>query len=136
MFFPVAILAQAISTRSADRWLLLVRSAPKAMAQATASLRAAADTVRGALLTLHAAAGLAARSPCGEATRMLRAAEGLSRAALVCLVDASKPTFAPGAGATPRKRRSRPRGKKGKDKVEAGMGIAGAEVVDPSQVGG
>ena len=64
---------------------------------------------------------------------MLRAAEGLSRTALVCLVDASKPTFAPGAGATPRKRRSRPRGKKGKGMADADMGIAGEEAVDPSQ---
>ncbi|CAK0808571.1 unnamed protein product [Prorocentrum cordatum] len=53
-----------------------------------AGLRGAVEAARGALLAAHAASGLAAgRSPSG--TRLLRAAEGLLRAAIADLVGDS-----------------------------------------------
>ena len=81
-----------------------------------------AEAVRAATLTIHAAAGLV-RHGDQQAVRMLRAAEGLCRAALVVLLA---PTAAPSphpptatqAGEAPRVvvrgRRRRPRGKRGR----------------------
>ena len=87
--------------------------------------------VRGSILTLHSAAGLAT-SVSREATRMLRASEGLARAALALLEatekkPAASPAGQPGCGAKPQGRKSSKAssgtangGNKGKGKGKAG----------------
>ncbi|CAK0831491.1 unnamed protein product [Prorocentrum cordatum] len=70
------------------------------------------DAARGALLAAHAASGLAAcHSRAG--VRMLRAAEGLLRAAIVELGSKAVPPPSP-AAAAPSPRRQRPRGRGGR----------------------
>ena len=58
----------------------------------------AVAAARGSVLALHAAAGLAI-SVCRDAERMLRASEGLARAAVACLERAHRPQGAPPGGA-------------------------------------
>jgi hypothetical protein len=52
---------------------------------------------RGAVLALHAAAGLAV-SVCRDAERLLRASEGLARSAVACLERANRPQVASSEG--------------------------------------
>ena len=76
----------------------------------------ALEAARGASLAAHAAAGLAACATEREATRLLRAAEGLCRAATALLVQrpAAPPAPQPAAAtAAPRRRRRARRGRPG-----------------------
>ena len=117
----------------------LPRFRPMAMAASgtttAASRKAVADAARGALLAVHAAAGLAAVSGARDATRLLRVAEGMTRAAVALLVAPPSPTPASPEVATgdmPQRKR-RPRGKRGvqenavaKEAVDSG-GVSTAE---------
>jgi len=81
-----------------------------------AERRTLAEAVRAAILTVHAAAGLASCAD-QQTQRLLRASEGLSRSALAVLLAAPPDTSpqqprAPKPDDAPRKRR-RPRGKRG-----------------------
>ena len=72
----------------------------------------ALEAARGALMALHAAAGLATGASCQDAVRLLRAAEGLCRAAVATLAATPSPTTSSspaGAPAAPRPRRRRGR---------------------------
>ncbi|CAK0893365.1 unnamed protein product [Prorocentrum cordatum] len=118
---------------------------PGALTPKAAGLRHAEEAARGALLAAHAAAGLAAgHSPAG--VRLLRAAEGLLRAAVAGLRSpaAEPPPPAPGAAPAPlRRRRRRGRGGRGGDAAgragAAAMGARpddGVEAVDLEREGG
>jgi hypothetical protein len=81
----------------------------------TAERRTLAEAVRAAILTVHAAAGLACCAD-QQTQRLLRASEGLSRSALAVLL-ASPPDASPQQPRAPRPddappRRRRPRGKR------------------------
>ena len=81
-----------------------------------AERRTLAEAVRAAILTVHAAAGLASCAD-QQTQRLLRTSEGLSRSALAVLLAAPPDTSpqqprAPKPDDAPRKRR-RPRGKRG-----------------------
>jgi len=101
--------------------IVLAAMAPKAPSQR------AADVARGTLLSLHAAVGMA--QPCRSAARLLRAAEGHVRAAIEILVANAevKPELPVGPPEAVARRRSRPRGKKGRSKAAQPMEI----VADP-----
>ncbi|CAK0852745.1 unnamed protein product [Prorocentrum cordatum] len=75
---------------------------------------AALEVARGALLALHSAAGLTTGSAeMVEARRLLRAAEGMVRAAVALLAKPQPPALDAAAGAAPPaapRRRQRPRG--------------------------
>eukprot|EP00959_Pyramimonas_sp_CCMP1952_P359960 7537068-Pyramimonas_sp.AAC.1 len=73
---------------------------------------AALEASRGALLAVHAAAGLAAASGRRPAARLVRAAEGLLRTAIAQL-GAPPANLEPAAdaGPTTAQRRRRPRGR-------------------------
>ena len=80
-----------------------------------AERRTLAEAVRAAILTVHAAAGLASGAD-PQTQRLLRASEGLSRWALAVLL-ASPPGASPQLPRDPRpldapRRRRRPRGKR------------------------
>ena len=82
----------------------------------TAERRTLAEAVRAAILTVHAAAGLASCAD-QQTQRLLRASEGLSRSALAVLL-AAPPDASPQQPRAPRpddapRRRRRPRGKRG-----------------------
>ncbi|CAK0835836.1 unnamed protein product [Prorocentrum cordatum] len=87
---------------------------PAAMGARTAAL----EVARGALLAAHSVAGLTTGCPdLRESLRMIRAAEGMLRAAVAMLVRPSSAlAVAPQArpAAAPRRRRRRPRGRGGK----------------------
>jgi len=81
---------------------------------APTDLQRAQDAARGALLAAHAASGLAASASASEATRLVRAAEGLLRASVAVLGRTAVPVAAPPAvpPTVSRPRRRRPRGKR------------------------
>ena len=89
---------------------------PAQRARAAKALEAA----RGAALAVHAAAGLSSGVE-REAARLLRAAEGIVRAAVACLASAPDPIPTAAteaeAAAAPRRRR-RPRGRRGRTAEE------------------
>ena len=114
------------------------------MPRATDGRCCAVEASRGALLAAHAACGLAA-GHFREGVRLLRAAEGLLRAAVAAL---SAPEVAPapapaGGSAAPRRRRRR-RGRGGKGGASAplgapdarGGGLAHAAAVEAVESGG
>ena len=73
--------------------------------------RVAVDAARGSLIAIHAAAGLSGAQS-REATRLLRAAEGLVRAAVAVMAAPVSPVQPPAAApqpAAPRRRRPRKR---------------------------
>ena len=73
----------------------------------------ALEAARAAALSVHSAAGLARGSH--DALRLLRAAEGLVRSAVVVMRSSAAPESAPPAAVTEPGRRRRPRGRKGKE---------------------
>ena len=78
---------------------------------ATTVRRVAADAARGSLIAIHAAAGLSGVHS-REATRLLRAAEGLVRTAVAIMGAPVSPVQPPAAApqpAAPRRRRPRKR---------------------------
>jgi len=81
--------------------------------------RLALEAARGALLSTHAATGLSSGAPSAEATRLLRAAEGILRAAVAVLARPHVATVAapPVATPSPPPRRRRPRGRRNKKSV-------------------
>jgi len=89
---------------------------------------AALDAARGAGLAMHAASGLSA-GVSREATRLLRAAEGLCRAAVATLAAAaSEPAAPPGAaGAGAPQRRRRPRARRQQAAGGLGTAVAAAD---------
>ena len=85
--------------------------------------RTAMEAARGALLAVHAAAGLSAGANLSEATRICRAAEGLLRTAVAAL---SAPPRTPAAAAqavappeTAPRRRRRPRARRARRDADA-----------------
>jgi hypothetical protein len=83
----------------------------------TAERRTLAEAVRAAILTVHAAAGLASCAD-PQTQRLLRASEGLSRSALAVLLAAPPAATSPHQPRATRpddapRRRRRPRGKRG-----------------------
>ena len=82
--------------------------------------RLALEAARGALLSTHAATGLSSGAPSAEATRLLRAAEGILRAAVAVLARPHVATVAapPVATPSPPPRRRRPRGRRDKKSAE------------------
>ncbi|CAK0797485.1 unnamed protein product [Prorocentrum cordatum] len=95
---------------------------PGSLSPKAAGLRRAEEAARGALLAAHAAAGLAAEHS-RDGVRLLRAAEGLLRAAVAGLRSpaAEPPAPVPGAAAAPARRRRR-RGRGGRGGGAAGPG--------------
>lgn len=87
-----------------------------------ADRRNALEAARGAVLAVHAAAGLA-MGPSTESSRLLRAAEGLVRAAIAALASPPSvpPPAAPAAGSPPSRRRRRPRGCRGGARADGGV---------------
>ncbi|CAK0862055.1 unnamed protein product [Prorocentrum cordatum] len=84
--------------------------------------RRAEEIARGAFLAAHAASGLAARV---TRVRLLRAAEGLLRAAVAVMRGPCAAPAAPAPGAAPRRRRRRRRRGRG----NRAAGAAGSAVV-------
>jgi len=79
---------------------------------ATADDKHIIEAVRAALMVVHSAAGLTLSSTSRDATRMMRAAEGLCRAAVAVLQQPSTPSTASPEVRPPRRRRPRARKKK------------------------
>ena len=105
MHASVAILAQAVYPSSPSQAL------PHVLRWAMA-MKAAVAASRGAVLALHSSAGLAGGSS-REACRLLRAAEGLCRAAVATLEAAARPRSPappPAADSEAPRRSGRPRG--------------------------
>ena len=101
--------------------------------------RAALEASCGALLGLHAAAGLASGTSCRDGLRLLRAEEGLVRIAVACFQSATSSTAAsaaaaPAIGATSSsKKRTRKRGQKRKPEEKDKTEGAAAAVQDLDQ---
>ena len=100
-----------------------------------AERRTLAEAVRAAILTVHAAAGLASGAD-PQTQRLLRASEGLSRSALAVLL-ASPPGASPQQPRAPRpvdapRRRRRPRGKRSRGPKDTAMEEDGTEKPEPS----
>ncbi|CAK0793889.1 unnamed protein product [Prorocentrum cordatum] len=103
----------------------------------TADARAAAplEAARGAVLAVHAAAGLASSAELREVARIVRAAEGLFRTAVALLARPTPPAPAAAPSAKPAaapRRRRRPRGRGG----SARMAVDGEQAVVPDGVDG
>ena len=92
-----------------------------------------AEAVRAAILTVHAAAGLASGAD-PQTQRLLRASEGLSRSALAVLL-ASPPGTSPQRAPRPldAPRRRRPRGKRSRGQKATAMEEDGTEKPEPSE---
>ncbi|CAK0857201.1 unnamed protein product [Prorocentrum cordatum] len=107
------------------------------MPGSTKAARAAAplEASRGALMAVHAAAGLAAAGGMRDSARLLRAAEGLVRTAVAELVGQPTPPAEVGAGpqAVPPRRR-RPRGRGGRMEVDSRFQLQ--DVVEEKPPGG
>jgi len=107
----------------------------------------AIEASRGALITMHSAAGLACSTECGIVVRLLRAAEGMIRSAVVALTSSEsvvvhrleqKPLDAAGrvdGGRAPRRRSRQKAGKQEKEGLQQRSKAPDGMEATPTDVG-